>query len=92
MESAVESLVKLLDDLSLLPGAYFSKLSWKSRGASYKTTILHIGPSMGFHVNLREGKELGIPKAPYRHGPERGYHVITWGSMYTTILEIEYDL
>ena len=32
------------------------KLTWKWRGAPYKTTILYIGPSMSFHVNLGEGK------------------------------------
>ena len=32
-----------------------SKLTWKWRGAPYKTTILYIGPSMSFHVNLGEG-------------------------------------
>ena len=31
------------------------KLTWKWRGAPYKTTILYIGPS-SFHVSLGEGK------------------------------------
>ena len=31
------------------------KLTWKWRGALYKTTILHIGPSMSFDVNWGEG-------------------------------------
>ena len=30
-----------------------SKLSWKRRGAPYETTILYVGPSMSFHMNLR---------------------------------------
>ena len=31
------------------------KLTWKWRGDPYKTTILYIGPSMSFHVNLGQG-------------------------------------
>ena len=30
------------------------KLTWKWRGAPYKTTIPYIGPFMSFHVNLGE--------------------------------------
>ena len=32
--------------------ALLTKLTWKWREAHYKTTILYIGPSMSFHVNL----------------------------------------
>ena len=32
-----------------------SKLTWKWRRAPYKTSILYIGPSMSFHVNLGKG-------------------------------------
>ena len=35
-----------------------SKLTWKCRGAPYKTTIRHIGPSTSFHVNEE------APRAP----------------------------
>ena len=28
-------------------------------GAPYKTNILYVGPSMSFHVNLREGNGAG---------------------------------
>ena len=40
----------------LIFGTLLQKLRWKCRGAPCKTTILHVGPSMSFHVNLREGK------------------------------------
>ena len=33
-----------------------SKLPWKWRRAFYKTSILYIGPSISFHVNLDEGR------------------------------------
>ena len=33
-----------------------SKVTWKWRGAQYMTTILCIGTSMSFHVNLGESK------------------------------------
>ena len=34
----------------LLRGIHSSKLTWKWRGAPFKTTMLYIGPSAGFHV------------------------------------------
>ena len=34
---------------------YSCKLTWTCRGALNKTTILYIGPSVSFHVNLGEG-------------------------------------
>ena len=37
-------------------GLHCSKLTWRWRGAPFKATILYIGPSMGFHVNIGEGK------------------------------------
>ena len=45
-----------------------SKLTWKWRGASYKTTILDIGPLISFHVNLGEGRDYmtGSTRAFYR--------------------------
>ena len=36
------------------------KLTWKWRGAHYKTTILYIGPFMSFHVSLGEGKRSTV--------------------------------
>ena len=38
------------------------KLTWKWRGAPNKTTILYIGPSISFHVNLGEGKSHSCKK------------------------------
>ena len=39
----------------------YSKLAWKWSMAPFKTTILFLGPSMSFHVNLGEGTNTMIP-------------------------------
>ena len=40
-----------------------SKLTWKLRGAPFKTTVLYKGLSMSFHVNLGEGRRTVIGSA-----------------------------
>ena len=53
---AVEyALGKMCNFLGLNRNIHSSNLSWKWRGAPYKTTILYIEPSMSFRVNLGEG-------------------------------------
>ena len=42
-------------------GLHSPELTWKWRGAPNKTTILYIGPSISFHFNLGEGKEVVAP-------------------------------
>ena len=55
---------------ALTEALHSSKLTWKWRGAPYKTTILYIGPLISFHVNLGEGiyllYDLKLPRdRPY---------------------------
>ena len=50
-----------------------SKLTWKCRGAPLKTTMLYIGPSMSFNVNLGEGRLMVCTLLviyPLTSGPE----------------------
>ena len=47
-------------DGAFLGPCYNTELAWKWRWAPYKTTIHCIGPYVGFHVNLGEGKELNL--------------------------------
>ena len=46
--------------LLLLKSLHSPKLTWKWRRGPYKTTILYIGPSMSFHVNLGEGTSMEL--------------------------------
>ena len=47
------------------PKIHSSNFTWKWRGALYKTTILYIGPSISFHVNLGEGMvSIPLQEAP----------------------------
>ena len=41
--------------MDYLGNVHSSKSTWKWTGAPKKTTIVYIGPSMSFHVNLGEG-------------------------------------
>ena len=54
------------------PQLQSSKLTWNWRGASDKTTILYIGPSMSFQVNLGEGT--------FKDRPNRGHMTLIAGS------------
>ena len=55
-----------------------SKLTWKWRGAPYKTTILYIEPSSSFHFLLIQGGKL--PGTPQLRSPPQMNQCLPKGS------------
>ena len=72
-----------------------SKLTWKWRGSLQKTTILYVGPSVSFHVNLGEGVDFDSSETacPELFSPfSKPQYVSTTGDFHPDSSSVDQDL